>query len=102
MSLIAHPQQVVENEAEPTKAQPQELIEHGRLLGGVDPFQPGDLQGHRLDRRAIEVCEQLRGQRLLQADQHDRRLPKRGDLRPRRQASRARIASGLSLCRPRR
>ncbi len=76
---VAHLHDVVEDEAEPAQTQAVELLEHGRPFVGIDPLQPCDLPGHRLDGRPVEMRQQLRGQRLVQADQHDRGLAHRGD-----------------------
>ena len=68
---IRHLHQVVKNEAKPAQTQTVELLEHGRAVGRIDTIEPGDFPRHRLDRRTVEVRQQLRRQRLVQAHQHD-------------------------------
>ena len=76
---VLHPDQVVEDEAQPAQSQPVELLEHRRALFRVDAVQPGDLPGHGLDGSAVEVSQELGCQGLVKAHQHDGRLAHRRD-----------------------
>jgi hypothetical protein len=74
---IVHLDEVFEYKAESSETQAVKFLKNGALFLRADPFQPSDLQCHRLDGRSVELGEELRGQRLLEADDQDGRLPER-------------------------
>src|SRR5512135_115222 len=75
---IIHPNQVLEHEPEPAQAEAIEFLEDCLLLDRRDPLKSGDLEGHGLDGRPVELRQELRSLGLLQADQEDGRLAQRG------------------------